>query len=735
KEIPLLPDDIDGSKKYKIKATVCNYTELVKDRRWFKLSSSTVSDPDTIRRVEKCSGSFVCQNPHCSYLSTEGKRNTSKFFFSSGLRVCHSCGQCVSSIPCYARKLIEFRETEGYVYVAHIGTHTCTLKVKRNRYDSMIRKEIEQNKTLPPKKLKLKLIKDQVGKGKMEEAKDIAKIFSDGRRVKSIRRQILESDNGPAPNSMEAIGGLKETSDNHDPMHIYKINSSSMNPDFPDFVFKSSQMMMDIALQMDQAGPENVLQDELCFFDGAHSRVLHFVALGAWVLHPSMRLLLRLASMEVPSESSASVKLFWDLFNECLQKVRATALKTSVIDKSYKFNPKGFMCDESGANFKGIEAAFDKETVIHKVKTCQWHFKHQARQKAVLAEEFEEEVLELCSDMCEVSTVVQYEAKLNRLLEIAEKKHALLPFIQWWDARRYHVFKVFRHFNLPGVNCAEIGNAAWKREGKISLLEAANDDIATMLVQEREYLNFKEHDTPSPVASGPTDKKRAAKSHKVQLAAAKEIASVLSLQGSADTTVNELTNPTHFIPKPSASHKCKSRMGKGIPKLKRKGKLNPFPASISEKVNLARNILGKTPVESVTYEKMGKSTQPRITRPLPGTLFNPNYPYITFLNGLGIRKCQGCPAPIQHLPAPLDFVFRFKCIRPFLNKRENIWQDAINNGYCHLDLTCLLAHNKTFKIEDIRMESKTFLECTEDHLKYLHSIGLLEHITANMNDK
>ena len=273
---------------------------------------------------------------------------------------------------------------------------------------------------------------------------------------------------------MEAVAKVKSGSDEHDPMHIYKINSASMNPDYPDFVFKTSELMMEIALQMDQCGEENALKDEMCFFDGAYSRVTGFVALAAWVLHPSIRLLFRLASMEVLSESSQTVKMFWDLFNECLQKVRSKVAKKKDIDTTYKFNPKWFMCDEPGANFRGLEAAFGKKTVINKVQTCQWHFKHQAREKAKVTGEFKEEVLQICNEMCFVTTVDQYEARLNRLLEVGDMYPSFLPFVHWWDARRYHVFKVFRDFNLLGVNCAEIGNAAWKREGKISLVEAAN---------------------------------------------------------------------------------------------------------------------------------------------------------------------------------------------------------------------------------------------------------------------
>ena len=503
-----------------------------------------------------------------------------------------------------------------------------------------------------------------------------------------------------------------------------------MNPDYPDFVFKTSELMMEKALQMDQCGEENALKDEMCFFDGAHSRITGFVALAAWVLHPSIRLLFRLASMEVLSESSQTVKMFWDLFNECLQKVRSKVANKKDIDTSYKFNPKGFMYDESGANFRGLEAAFGKETVIHKVKTFQWHFKHQAREKAKVTGEFEEEVLQICNEMCFVTTVDQYESRLNRLLEVGDMYPPFLPFVHWWDARRYHVFKVFRDFNLPGVNCAEIGNAAWKREGKISLVEAANDDIATMLVQEVEYLNFKRDDTPPPVAAGPTDKKKLAKSYKTQMAAAEGIADMLSIKSKNGSTLKELTNPEHFIPNNKDSHKC----GK---KTKSKGrKPDRFDSSsVANKLEEAKRIMGESPEACVEYPILGSSREPRPTRPIKGTPFNPNYPHVTFMSGLGVSKCQGCPAPIQNLPPPMDLVFRFRCIRPYPNKKRDLWKDTITNGYCHLDATCLKSHNPDFELKDVRMEDKTFVACTPGHLEFLNTVGLLEHIISNKRGK
>ena len=57
--------------------------------------------------------------------------------------------------------------------------------------------------------------------------------------------------------------------------------------------------------------------------------------------------------MEVASESTTTVQQLCKMFNECIQ-----IEKTKEIDKTYQFNPKGFMCDETGANFKGMEEVF-----------------------------------------------------------------------------------------------------------------------------------------------------------------------------------------------------------------------------------------------------------------------------------------------------------------------------------------------------------------------------------------
>ena len=56
--------------------------------------------------------------------------------------------------------------------------------------------------------------------------------------------------------------------------------------------------------------------------------------------------------------------------------------------------------------------------------------------------------------------------------------------LEWYYARRFHLFPAFRDGLHSGLNLAEVGNAQWKPKHKMSLISAAKDDITTMLQQE-----------------------------------------------------------------------------------------------------------------------------------------------------------------------------------------------------------------------------------------------------------
>ena len=119
-----------------------------------------------------------------------------------------------------------------------------------------------------------------------------------------------------------------------------------------------------MALDMDVDGEPNLLQMENAYFDATHTCVCGFKSLGFWLIHPAMKKILRLASMELWSEHHKEIALFFKLFNEILS-----------IMKGYKFNPRYFVCDEAGANYKAITQVCGTEFSAIMVKGCQWHFK------------------------------------------------------------------------------------------------------------------------------------------------------------------------------------------------------------------------------------------------------------------------------------------------------------------------------------------------------------------------
>ena len=113
---------------------------------------------------------------------------------------------------------------------------------------------------------------------------------------------------------------FKQYCDVKDPLYIYKINDNTGNPDRTSFVFKLSTLKAKIAINMDR-DKKHFLAQEFCFFDGKHKRTKGYVTLTASVYHPLLRRQIPLAAMESVSENTENVTLFWELFNEVIEKV------------------------------------------------------------------------------------------------------------------------------------------------------------------------------------------------------------------------------------------------------------------------------------------------------------------------------------------------------------------------------------------------------------------------------
>ena len=132
--------------------------------------------------------------------------------------------------------------------------------------------------------------------------------------------------------------------------------------------------MAQLAIDMDQNGPDHPLKSKDAYFNGYHSRCTGYKTLALFVYHMAMRCILSLAMMEVKSESTQEISLFWELFNQILTKIKG---------KNYKFNPKSIMVDENGANYCAIRKVFGLEFATSKVVSCQMHYKNDVNRASL----------------------------------------------------------------------------------------------------------------------------------------------------------------------------------------------------------------------------------------------------------------------------------------------------------------------------------------------------------------
>ena len=101
-----------------------------------------------------------------------------------------------------------------------------------------------------------------------------------------------------------------------------------------------------------------------------NSHVKGYKTINMWTYHPGMRRVLHLAVVEAEKENTEMLVLFLELFNEALAEFKG--------HPGYKFNPRGIMCDENGANVNAIATVLGGDFLGETV-TCQCHFRQCAQ--------------------------------------------------------------------------------------------------------------------------------------------------------------------------------------------------------------------------------------------------------------------------------------------------------------------------------------------------------------------
>ena len=320
-----------------------------------------------IRRIGTCLGSFVCKNDQCPFILTSPERVPNKVNWrvprgKRHLRICIICDHIAVRQGCGAKKLIEYDNLRMVATVYHLGEHTCWTKLDNSRRNSLLKKKIGQRQLSgPAKQVGINEISRLIDLGDMDAAAEEAENWVD-RRTAARQLQALTPTSGHDHNSFDAVGIIKRKTDERDPYYIFRIGNKNLDGGC-DYVFKSARKMAQIAIMMDQDGPPNILQMENAYFDTTHTRVYGFKTFGLWLLHPAMKQILRLASMELRSENYIEIANFFIMFNNMLAQEKG--------EIGYKFNPRYFICDEGGANYKALRHVYGDEFVKTRVRGCQ----------------------------------------------------------------------------------------------------------------------------------------------------------------------------------------------------------------------------------------------------------------------------------------------------------------------------------------------------------------------------
>ena len=121
--------------------------------------------------------------------------------------------------------------------------------------------------------------------------------------------------------------------------------------------------------------------------------------------------ILRLATMEVKSESTHEITVFWELFNEILSDIKG---------RDYKFSPRAIMVNENCANYCAIQKVFGLDFVTSNVVSCQMHYKNDVNRTSFrISDSYRDLFKSICHKMCSVATIAEYNKKKKWLDEIA----------------------------------------------------------------------------------------------------------------------------------------------------------------------------------------------------------------------------------------------------------------------------------------------------------------------------
>ena len=118
--------------------------------------------------------------------------------------------------------------------------------------------------------------------------------------------------------------------------------------------------------------------------------------------------------MEAVSENTENVTLFWELFNEVIEKVSNGEIK--------QFRPIDWCTDMAGSNLSALRKVFG-ENVVHCIKTCEFHFQQFVNRRCrKLSSSNEGQFKDLSHQLLECVTPECYDEVKNQLMTMISQE-------------------------------------------------------------------------------------------------------------------------------------------------------------------------------------------------------------------------------------------------------------------------------------------------------------------------
>ena len=640
--------------------------------------------------------------------------------------------------------MVKYEYSTGIAKVYHIGNHKCWPQITTDSAQllSLVQKPVKRKGSA--KDVAIEEILEFIDKGDMDGAEREAEAWVDRRKVKRTI-ESLKPMHGSEENSFDTVAELKKKTDEKDKYYIYQLGNKKYG-NTVDHVFKSSKKMAQMAIEMDVDREENILQLENAYFDATHSRVQNFKSLGMWLVHPAMKKILRLASMEIRSEHHEDIALFLTLFNKILAEVTGIP--------GYKFNPRYFVCDEARANYKAIALVYGEEFAAQRVKGCQWHFKSDVQKHIKHVRPVDQDrFVDTCFKMCEVTTVADYNCLKAILDEMSEESPEIKPFINYWHPRRSHVFRPFRGGGLPGVNLSEQANKSFKPSSSkaMHLVTAAKYDAATMVLQEREIDMFLRNFLKAP-GRGVSRSEKIARDHAEQMKIAQDFANIFDNIEDVLMEAEEANNPSMYIPKAQSSFRApkvkrtskngergrgRGRGGRGRVKRsgQKKGKDNPEGMDGNkdgggQKDSGGQKETGEEDMEALLEEKIILAMDVTGSELITERKNKVDNPPVIIIASWRITQCKGCKKGIskEDKKYPHNLVIRRRGVYGYFNPHTKMWSQDEANIHFHLDMKCLRKNDPSLEKRHFVCNDEDFCKLDRAQMEVLHDGGFLKPI-------